>query len=248
MRTSNTVIALLTLTLAGCASTTTPFQDTASTSVHFTVPSLTLLTQRTPKSQNKDGLIVSVAPVAFTASVQYKHVLAEKSANAGASFLNNLIGKPGQAQEPVNDYSDTRTPIASLNPGQLSFELTVTNNTKTTIKIEPQVRTFVDSRMVVNSIHPSYGFSMSLAPGATQTAVLNGPNNDQIFQGNTTGTILLYLMGINTDPFEPAKTVSYQWDFSYTMQTYDKMVTGQERTVSLTASDAKKLDGTIDAQ
>jgi DsbC/DsbD-like thiol-disulfide interchange protein len=129
-----------------------------------------------------------------------------------------------------------------LTPQQLSFKVSVTNNTQHTLKIDPDVVVFVDRRAVPV---PDTGFSMSIAPGTHQEAVLQGPASKQIFQGNSGGTIVLVFNGVHTDPFNPSEQVKFQWDMNYTLSRLEKTMPVKERKIKLTLAQAKQLNGQI---
>lgn len=86
---------------------------------------------------------------------------------------------------------------------------------------------------------------MSLAPGTTQEKTLIGPATDQVFQGNTSGTLLLYLNNISIDPFQVGKMVSFQYDYSYTLRTISKSMPVVTRTLVLSQIQAQKQNGKV---
>src|SRR5215469_4955181 len=173
--------------LAGCATAPESFNQVDTATVHFLVPKLQLLPKRTPLAQEKGGVEVSVEPVPFTAGSAYQEDL-EVQDLTGDNFLKGLIPKATPYGTPERFFTETQKPIAILNPKQLSFEVSVTNKTGRTLKIDPVVVVFVDSRGVPV---PNTSFSMSLAPGTHQTATLTGPLGSDIFQGNASGTLIL---------------------------------------------------------
>lgn len=237
-------ISVFGLLLSGCATAPEAFNQVDTATVHFLVPRLQLLPKRTPQAQSKEGLVVSVEPVPFTAGSAYQEDLQVQGLTTD-NFLKGLIPKPTPDGTPEQFYTETQKPIAILNPKQLSFVVSVTNHTDRTLKIDPTVVVFVDSRGVPV---PNTGFSMSLAPGTHQTATLTGPEGSEIFQGNASGTIILTLEGIRTDPFDPSKGVNFQWDYDYSLSTVDKTLPVLQRSVELSALQAQQLNGKVVAQ
>lgn len=235
---------LLGLALSGCATAPEDFSQVDTATIHFFVPKLQLLPKRTAKAQEQGGIVVSVEPVPFATGAAYRENL-EVQGLTTDNFLKGLIPKPTPDGSPEQFYTETRSPIAILSPGQLSFQVSITNNTGNTLKIDPRVVVFVDSREVVV---PNSGFSMSLAPGTHQVATLTGPDNDQIFQGNANGTIILNLLGIHNDPFDPGKTASFKWDYDYSLSNVDKSLPVMRRTVELSALQAQQLNGKVVTQ
>src|SRR5215469_4631437 len=193
--------------LSGCASAPEAFSQVDTSTVHFLVPKLQLLPRRTTQTQQQGGLVVSVEPIPFSAAAGYREDL-ELQGLTTSNFVQGLMPKVTPDGTPERFYTETRLPVATLSPDQLSFQVSITNNTGNTLKIDPRIVVFVDSREVVV---PSSGFSMSLAPGTHQVSTLTGPDNGQIFQGNESGTVILSLIGIHTDPFDSAKTASFKW-------------------------------------
>ena len=227
--------------LSGCASAPEDFSQVDTATVHFFVPKLQLLPKRTPEAQEQGGVTVSVVPVAFSTGAAYRENLELQGLTAG-NFVQGLIPKPTPDGSPMQFYTETHSPIAILSPSQLSFQVSITNHTGNTLKIDPRIVVFVDSREVVV---PNLSFSMSLAPGTHQVSTLVGPDNGQIFQGNESGTIILNLIGIHTDPFDPGKTASFKWDYTYTLSSVDKSLPVMRRTVELSTLQAQRLNGTV---
>lgn len=230
--------------LSGCATEPEAFSQADTTTVHFLVPKLQLLPKRTPETQQESGLVVKIQPVPFTTGAGYREDLQLQGLTT-SNFMQGLMPKVTPDGTPERFYTETRFPVATLSPGQLSFQVSITNNTRTTLKIDPRIVVFVDSREVVV---PSSGFSMSLAPGTHQVSTLTGPDNSQIFQGNESGTIILSLVGIHTDPFDPMKTASFKWDYTYALSNLDKSLPIMVRTVELSELQAQQLNGKTIAQ
>lgn len=230
--------------LAGCATAPDTFNQVDTATVHFLVPKLQLLPKRTPQAQDKGGVVVSVEPVLFSAGTAYQEDLAVQGLTSD-NFLKGLIPQPTPDGTPERFFTETQKPIAILSPKQLSFQISVTNHTDRTLKIDPVVVVFVDSRGVPV---PNSGFSMSLAPGTHQTATLTGPEGSEIFQGNANGTIILALQGIRTDPFDPSKGVNFQWDYDYVLGGLDKTMPIRQRSVEMSTLQAQQLNGKVVAQ
>jgi hypothetical protein len=238
------LISMLGLALTGCATEPEAFSQVDTSTVHFLVPKLQLLPKRTSQAQQQGGLVVSVEAIPFGAGAGYREDL-ELQGLTTSNFVQGLMPKVTPDGTPERFYTETRAPVATLSPGQLSFQVSITNNTQNTLKIDPRIVVFVDSREVVV---PSSGFSMSLAPGTHQVSTLTGPDNSQIFQGNESGTVILSLLGIHTDPFDPAKTASFKWDYTYSLSNVDKSMPVMRRTVELSELQAQHLNGTVTAQ
>lgn len=232
------------LAVSGCATAPEAFSQVDTATVHFLVPKLQLLPKRTAQAQQQGGVVVSIEPVPFSAGAAYRENLELQGLTTG-NFVQGLMPKITPDGTPEQFYTETQSPVAILNPPQLSFHVSITNNTGNTLKIDPRVVVFVDSREVVV---PNSGFSMSLAPGTHQVATLTGPDNAQIFQGNESGTIILSLFGIHVDPFDPSKTASFKWDYNYSLSNVDKSLPVMRRTVELSVLQAQQLNGKIVTQ
>lgn len=230
--------------LAGCATAPETFSQVDTATVHFLVPKLQLLPKRTPEVQDKDGVIVSIEPVPFTTGAAYQEDL-EVQGLTSDNFLKGLMPQPTPDGTPERFFTETQKPVAILSPRQLSFQVSVTNHTDRTLKIDPVVVVFVDSRGVPV---PNTGFSMSLAPGTHQLATLTGPEGSEIFQGNANGTLILDLQGIHVDPFDPSKVASFQWDYDYALSSLDKTMPVMQRTVEMSTLQAQQLNGKVVSQ
>ncbi len=274
IRHSSSIITLCisVLALAGCV-TSQPavYKDVNNKTINFITPSLTLLPRRTPLTQSRHGMMVTVTPGKFGFVQGYLRTFTEQSA-ANESFLQGLasaLAANSKEQDPSKSFLEKLTPIILLNPDRLSFRIRVTNNTKHTLKMNPLVQVAVDSEFVpiasteateedtylhdllsysgasTNAVMHANDFHMSIPPGSTQEAVMLGPDAKQIFQGNENGTIILYLNGISYDTFNPRKKVRFQWDFSYTVQQLTKSMPVKERMVFIPVSQAIRENKTI---
>lgn len=256
--------------LAGCATTSAPskFADVNSHTVHYMVPKLTRVASRTSKTQEKHGIVVSVTPVKFGFVNGYKRTFK----NAPVKFsdlvtqLKNSV-KPNlnaKSQGPTRSYTETLEPVILLNPDRITFRVQVTNHTKHTLKMNPNVQMAVDSQMEhagsktgarqdqwLQSLGDNTGamlannFHMSIPPGGTQQATLAaGPVASSVFQGNESGTVVLYLNSVSYDPFNPTKHVSFQWDYRYKAQVLNKTMPVKQKHIVLPVQQAQKENGT----
>lgn len=244
--------------VTGCATepsvpSTTPFKQVSNETVHYSVPKLTLVSKKTHETQSKKGMIVKIKPISYQINTGYQIRLEQESSSSNQnSFLSGLkntllsdININGQSmnsptQLPVYSYLESHDPVAGLNPNNLSFYITVTNNTDYTIKINPRITVFIDSRGVEGA-----RFSMSIPAGNTQTAILTGPPSNLIFQGNSNGTLLLKLHDMTYDPMHPSRKLSFKWFYSYDTKDLDKTEPVMQRSVQLTPGQAQAMNGRV---
>lgn len=262
--------ACVAVALAGCATMSTPskFKDVNSRTVHYMVPKLTRVASRTRKAQDKHGVIVSVTPVKFGFVNGYKRTFKQAPVKL-SSLVNQLknsfkVRVNSKSQGPSQAYTETLDPIILLNPDRISFRVKVTNHTRHTLKMNPTVQMAVDSEMVKigskagaqqdqflkslgdkSSAMLAPNFHMSIPPGGTQQATLAGPVASSVFQGNESGTVILYLNSVSYDPFDPARQVSFQWDYQYKAHMLKKSMAVKQKYVTLPIKQAKNENGTF---
>lgn len=221
------VLVAIMAIFTGCAFLPDPLKQVGQSNVNLITPKVKLIASRTPARQEKHGIVVEVKPVKIKSKLAYVISL------ANPQILPYSV-------PPLYSAVETFTPAILYTPKQLTFNFSVKNNTDNTLKIDPKIDIFVDSRGVeVN------GIDASISTGSNQDVSITGPSSANIFQGNKSGLILVKLSDIRYDPFHPSRSVSFKWYFKYKADVLKTNGPIYQRSVNVQASDFQQMQGQI---
>lgn len=210
---THALLAVTVVALVGCETMTTP-EPTPTVKVSVLKPSVTPLPE-TKSSQEKGGVEISIAPVAYTVVERSKK--SDRTVFEGTNREYTYDGTGRIYEVPVRVIERTTTSALGIDPSRLKFQVKVVNKMPRVFRGQGMVMQF----NVAGKLHPvdptAYADLVNLIvpPRNEQVVYINGPPIQEL---PTTCPVGLFIYDVVTQTDNAGNVIekqNFEWYYTY---------------------------------